>query len=34
MTTEAAKRLKVKPLARIVGKVVLFSSLSREVENI
>lgn len=26
MTTEAAKRLKVKPLARIVGKVFLFLS--------
>lgn len=34
MTTEAAKRLKVKPLARVVGKVSLFSSLNREVENI
>lgn len=33
MTTEAAKRLKVKPLARIVGKVFLFLCLSAVLEN-
>lgn len=33
MTTEAAKRLKVKPLARIVGKIFLFLSLSTVLEN-
>ena len=33
MTAEAAKRLKVKPLARIVGKIFLLLSLTTVLEN-